>query len=146
MENRTLGGRKNKDFYERMAIKFGYSDPQSIYRILLGRTNKYFGEDIVQTTKHDALLWLLTVVKVMCSENYSGMMNLIDCQVGIYASLNSSDTMIKQKLGRLLRHPNPVLIIPYYNNTREEEIIEKMLEDYNPELVTVVESLNQIKV
>lgn len=74
------------------------------------------------------------------------MMNLNDCQVGIYASLNSSDTMIKQKLGRLLRHPNPVLIIPYYNNTREEEIIEKMLEDYNPELVTVVESLNQIKV
>ena len=56
LENRTLGGRKNKDFYERMAIKFGYSDPQSIYRILLGRTNKYFGEDIVQTTKHDALL------------------------------------------------------------------------------------------
>ena len=74
------------------------------------------------------------------------MMNLIDCQVGIYASLNSSDTMIKQKLGRLLRHPNPVLIIPYYNNTREEEIIGKMLKDYNPELVTVVESLNQIKV
>ena len=73
-------------------------------------------------------------------------MNLIDCQVGIYASLNSSDTMIKQKLGRLLRHPDPVLIIPYYNNTREEEIIGKMLEDYNPELVTVIESLNQIKV
>ena len=73
-------------------------------------------------------------------------MNLIDCQVGIYASLNSSDTMIKQKLGRLLRHPDPVLVIPYYNNTREEEIIGKMLEDYNPELVTVVESLNQIKV
>lgn len=72
--------------------------------------------------------------------------NLTNCQIGIYASLNSSDTMIKQKLGRLLRHPNPVLIIPYYNNTREEEIIEKMLEDYNPELVTVVESLNQIKV
>lgn len=72
--------------------------------------------------------------------------NLTNCQIGIYASLNSSDTMIKQKLGRLLRHSNPVLIIPYYDNTREEEIIEKMLEDYNPELVTVVESLNQIKV
>ena len=72
--------------------------------------------------------------------------NLTNCQIGIYASLNSSDTMIKQKLGRLLRHPNPVLIIPYYNNTREEDIIEKMLEDYNPELVTVVESLNRIKV
>lgn len=50
LEGRTLGGRKNKDFYQRMADKFGYSDPQSIYRIILGRTNKYFGEDIVQTT------------------------------------------------------------------------------------------------
>ena len=50
LEGRTLKGRKNKEFYQRMADKFGYSDPQSIYRIILGRTNKYFGEDIVQTT------------------------------------------------------------------------------------------------
>lgn len=35
-----------------MANKFGYKDPQSIYRILLGRTNKFFGEDIVQTTNN----------------------------------------------------------------------------------------------
>lgn len=49
-EGRTLKGRKNKDFYIRMANKFGYKDPQSIYRILLGRTNRFFGEDIVQTT------------------------------------------------------------------------------------------------
>ena len=34
IEGRTLGGRKNKDFYQRMADKFGYSDPQSIYRII----------------------------------------------------------------------------------------------------------------
>lgn len=73
-------------------------------------------------------------------------MNLVDCQVGIYASLNSSEVMIKQKLGRILRHSNPVLIIPYYKNTREEEILETMLEDCNPELVEIVESLNQIKV
>lgn len=73
-------------------------------------------------------------------------MNLVDCQVGIYASLNSSEIMIKQKLGRLLRHENPVLIIPYFQGTREEEIVEKMLEDYNPELVTKVTSLNQIKI
>ena len=53
-EGRTLGGRKNKDFYERMARQFGYTDPQSIYRILLGRTNRFFGEDIVQTTNSNA--------------------------------------------------------------------------------------------
>lgn len=49
-EGRTLQGRKNKDFYKRMAKKFGYKDPQSIYRIILGCTNRFFGEDIVQTT------------------------------------------------------------------------------------------------
>lgn len=51
-EGRKLKGRKNKDFYQRMANKFGYKDPKSIYRILLGRTNKFFGEDIVQTTNN----------------------------------------------------------------------------------------------
>ena len=50
LEGRTLGGRKNKDFYQRMANKFGYSSPHSIYKIILGKTNKHFGEDIVQTT------------------------------------------------------------------------------------------------
>ena len=49
-EGRTLPSRKNKDFYERMAIKFGYKNPQSIYRIVLGCTNRFFGENIVQTT------------------------------------------------------------------------------------------------
>ena len=53
-EGRTLGGRRNKDFYERMARQFGYTDPQSIYHILLGRTNRFFGEDIVQTTNSNA--------------------------------------------------------------------------------------------
>ena len=72
--------------------------------------------------------------------------NLVNCKIGIFASLNSSEILIAQKNGRLLRHETPVLIIPYYKNTREEEIVSKMLEDYNPELVKVVESLNQIKI
>lgn len=50
LEGRVLKGRKNRDFYIRMADKFGYKDPQSIYKILLGKTNRFFGEDIVQTT------------------------------------------------------------------------------------------------
>jgi len=72
--------------------------------------------------------------------------NLYDCQIGVYASLHSSDRLVKQQLGRLLRHPNPVLIIPYYENTRDEEIVNKMLEDYNPELVKKVTDLSQIKI
>lgn len=71
-------------------------------------------------------------------------MNLVNCRVGIYAVLNSSDRMITQKLGRLLRHPDPVIIIPYYKSTREEEIVNKMRENYNPELVTTITNLTEL--
>lgn len=72
--------------------------------------------------------------------------NLTNCQVGIYANLNSSETIIKQRTGRLLRHKNPVIIIPYFKDTREEELIHKMLEDYNVDLVTKVSNYEEIKV
>ena len=72
-------------------------------------------------------------------------MNLTDCRVGIYANLNSSDTLIKQKTGRLLRHTKPVIIIPYYKGTREQEIVESMLENYNPELVKIINFKEEIQ-
>lgn len=71
-------------------------------------------------------------------------MNLVDCQIGIYANLNSSETIVQQRAGRLLRCDNPVIIIPYYKGTREEELVTKMLENYNPELVTVLNDINEI--
>lgn len=72
--------------------------------------------------------------------------NLANCRVGIYGNLNSSETIIKQRLGRLLRHPNPVIIIPYFANTREEELVTKMLEDYNPELVSTINFVEEIMI
>lgn len=62
-------------------------------------------------------------------------MNLVDCKVGIYANLSSSELIIKQRLGRILRHRKPLIIIPFWKNTREEEVVTKMLQDYNPTLV-----------
>ena len=73
-------------------------------------------------------------------------MNLVNCQVGIYANLNSSDTIVKQRMGRLLRHENPVLIVPYFVGTRDEELANKMLENYNPKLVTVINDYKEIKI
>lgn len=73
-------------------------------------------------------------------------MNLVDCQVGIYANLNSSDTIIKQRMGRLLRHKNPVIVVPYFKSTREEELVNNMLENYNPKLVTIIDNYKQIKI
>lgn len=71
--------------------------------------------------------------------------NLTKCQIGIYSMLNSSEIMMVQKLGRLLRHPKPVVIIPYFQNTREEEIVQEMLVNYNPDLIEVVENINNFK-
>lgn len=73
-------------------------------------------------------------------------MNLSNCRIGIYANLNSSEIIIKQRLGRILRHKNPVIVIPFYKGTREEELVAKMLEDYNPELIKVVENITDIRV
>ena len=72
-------------------------------------------------------------------------MNLVNCRIGIYANLNSSEIIIKQRLGRILRHKDPIIIIPYYKGTREEELVQKMLEDYNPNLVTTINTVNEIK-
>lgn len=65
-------------------------------------------------------------------------MNLVNCRVGVYANLNSSDIIILQRLGRILRHEKPVIVIPYFKGTREEELVDMMLENYNAELVTTV--------
>lgn len=70
--------------------------------------------------------------------------NLVNCRIGIYGNLNSSEIIVKQRLGRILRHKDPIIIIPYYKNTREEELVEKMLEDYNPELVKTINDIKEI--
>lgn len=68
--------------------------------------------------------------------------NLTNCQIGIFVSINSSDTMRIQKLGRILRHKEPKIFILYYKGTREEELVQEMLENYNSELVTIVETID----
>lgn len=70
--------------------------------------------------------------------------NLKDCRIGIFCNLNSSEIITKQRCGRLLRHKKPIIIIPYYINTREEELMQKMLEEYNKELVKVIININEI--
>lgn len=71
-------------------------------------------------------------------------MNLVNCRIGIYAVLNSSEILVKQKTGRILRHKEPIIIIPYYVNTREEELVKQMMENYNSELVTTVNNITEI--
>lgn len=73
-------------------------------------------------------------------------MNLVDCQIGIFNNLNSSDTIVIQRTGRILRHKEPIIIIPYFKNTREEEMVKKMVENYNRELVRVIDNIDDLNI
>ena len=73
--------------------------------------------------------------------------NLVDCKVGVFQMINSSDRLNIQRQGRILRHKSPVLIFPYFANTREQEIVDEIAKNYNPELITTLDinSINNIK-
>lgn len=44
---------------------------------------------------------------------------------------------------RVLRSENPIQFIFYYKNTRDEEYLNKIMENVNLEYVQTVESLNK---
>ena len=53
--------------------------------------------------------------------------------------------MIVQKIGRLLRHDNPIIILPFFRDTREQEIVEKMLENFNENNIKITGDLNELR-
>lgn len=46
---------------------------------------------------------------------------------------------------RILRHKSPVIIIPYFKDTREEELVEKMTEEYSKDSIITIDNVNNIK-
>lgn len=71
--------------------------------------------------------------------------NLTNCRIGIFCNLNASEIIVKQRIGRILRHKSPVIILPYFKGTREEELKNKMLEEYDKDSVIVVHRIEDIK-
>ena len=63
--------------------------------------------------------------------------NLTNCKYGIFANINASETIQIQRIGRSLRHKSPIIIIPFFRNTREEELVRKWMKNYNKELIKV---------
>ena len=70
--------------------------------------------------------------------------NLVDCKYAIFANLSSSEVVIPQRIGRSMRHKHPVIIFPYYTGTREEEILQKMLDGFNKDFIKTIHSINEI--
>lgn len=71
--------------------------------------------------------------------------NITNLRVGIFGFLTASNVPTFQKIGRILRHPKPVIIVPYYADTREEEIVERMKDNFNPNKIHIINYLNEIK-
>ena len=69
-------------------------------------------------------------------------LNPVDCKIGLFQMINSSQRVSLQRIGRILRHKEPILIFPYWVHTREEEIINELIKDYNPELIYTISTTN----
>ena len=70
--------------------------------------------------------------------------NLVDCKYAIFTNMSSSEVVSVQRIGRSLRHKSPVIILPYYKDTREQEIVNKMIEGFSKESIKTINSIQEI--
>jgi superfamily II DNA or RNA helicase len=61
--------------------------------------------------------------------------NLKDIDAGIIIQLDGSERPFVQKFGRALRANDPHQYIFYYKNTRDEEYLNNILEDFNSDYI-----------
>jgi superfamily II DNA or RNA helicase len=61
--------------------------------------------------------------------------NLAECKCGIFANYYKSEVVTIQRVGRILRHLKPVIYLPYYTNTVEEDIVKTMISEYDGSLI-----------
>lgn len=70
--------------------------------------------------------------------------NLVDCKYAIFDNLSSSNLVVYQRLGRSLRHKHPVIIMPFYKGTREEELVDKLSQEVNKDYIHLINSIEDI--
>ena len=71
--------------------------------------------------------------------------NLNNIEVGIIVQLDGDSGPFIQKAGRVMRAKNPVIFILYYKNTRDEEYLDKIREEINPDHIKVLTDLTKLK-
>lgn len=69
--------------------------------------------------------------------------NLNNCRIAIFNNYNSSDLLVTQRVGRTLRHRQPIIILPYYEGTKEEFLLSKIESNSNCNIYTA-ESIDGI--
>ena len=107
------------------------------------------GKYCINSKNKDSLIYLENFNKgdinhITCCNMLNESVNLVNCKIGIFNNLNSSNIIVQQRNGRLLRHKEPMIVIPYFRNTREETLVEQMKENYNPFLIKTVHNYRDI--
>jgi superfamily II DNA or RNA helicase len=62
--------------------------------------------------------------------------NLVDIEAGIIVQLDGKERAFIQKFGRSMRAKDPIQYIFYYKNTRDEEYLNKILEEIDPSYIS----------
>lgn len=70
--------------------------------------------------------------------------NLNDIQIGVIVQLDGAERAFIQKFGRVLRADSPIQFIFYYENTRDSEYLENILETMNEDNNTFKEHIVRI--
>lgn len=70
--------------------------------------------------------------------------NLVDCKYAIFANYSASESIAPQRIGRSVRHKSPVIIMPFYEYTREEEIVKDMIEGFKKENIEIIHNINEL--
>ena len=70
--------------------------------------------------------------------------NLVDCKYAVFANYSASSVVGPQRLGRSLRHKSPIIIMPFYENTREQEIVDEMIKDFDPKAIETIHSVAEL--
>lgn len=81
-----------------------------------------------------------------CVEILDEGANLTNCRVGIFQMINTSSRMSIQRSGRIYRHKEPILIFPYFINSKEEQTVNEIISGYKEHLIEKVNSINDIHI
>lgn len=101
--------KKNKRF---LIFATSIEQAQSIGNALTSKTKK--PKQVIEDFNSFKTNELITVNMLQEGQN------LVDTEVGFIAQVDSSDRSIIQKVGRLLRHTKPTVVIHYFEGTIEE--------------------------
>lgn len=71
--------------------------------------------------------------------------NLVDIEAGVIVQLDGQERAFVQKSGRAMRAEEPIIFILYYKDTRDEEYLNKAIEDINPDYIRHIYNLNELE-